>query len=341
MSSDPEAEQGTVETIQRQFGRTFATGLLIVLSLVLIGGWSYQGIYEIAPGEAAVILRLGAFHRTVAEEGLKWHWPPPLEYATKLNVSELRQLEFGQPNEATSETETGASSQSAIQTADSNIVNLRYVLQYKVDDAYSFAYGMAAARATLHDATQAAVREIVGKKGIDAVLSSERAQIESQARDTLHETLSQYFENGRSAFAIERIGLQVVQPPAEVQGAFDDVVAAQQDHDRLISEARGDRREILERAGAEAIELREGALAYKEAKILESAGEASRFVALLSEYRRSPEVTRRRLYLETMETILPDVQKVIVAPNTVNMLPLLPLPGLPGPSALGAGGTAR
>ena len=148
--------------------------------------------------------------------------------------------------------------------------------------------------------------------------------------------LDAYFAQAeRSAFQIERVQLQDVQPPAEVQDAFEDVVSATQDEQRALSEARGDVREIIERANAEAREIREAATAYKEAKLLEAGGEADRFVALLAEYKRAPEVTRERLYLETMEAILPQVDKVIVEPDTVNLMPYFPLDGK-RPAAQGA-----
>ena len=132
-----------------------------------------------------------------------------------------------------------------------------------------------------------------------------------------------------AAFQIERVQLQDVQPPAEVQDAFEDIVSATQDEQRSRSVAQGDAREIVERANAEAQEIRESALAYKEAKLVEARGESQRFLALLTEYRRAPEVTRERLYLETMEVILPTVDKLIVDPDTVNLMPFFPTQARP------------
>jgi membrane protease subunit HflK len=230
--------------------------------------------------------------------------------------------------------EKTATFENAIQTSDSNIVNLSYEVQYTIDDPYSFLYAIAAPQETLRDAAQAAVREVVGRTSVDGVLSEERAHIESEARRILQETLEQYFarEGKRSPFDIDRFNLNIVQPPTQVQAAFDDVVAAQQDAARAVSEAQGDAKEITARANAQATELIESATAYKQAKILEASGEAQRFVALQQEYERAPEVTRRRIYLETMEQVMPDVDKVIVEPNTVNVLPFLPLQQR-GPSA--------
>lgn len=324
---------GTDQRIRRKVGRTLFNWVVVILSLALLGGWASTGIYTLEPGESAVILRLGAYHRTVSEPGLKWLFPAPLEYASRVRVAELRRQEFGSVG---ADGEQGAS---AIQTVDSNIVNLRYVMTYQINDPFSFAFGMASPGETLHDAAQAAVREVVGQRDIDAVLSLERQAIENEARSVLEQTLQSYFDDSarqRSPFKISAFQLQVVQPPAEVQAAFDDVVAAQQDEVRVVSVARGDAREIIARAEARVVELKEDAQGYKDSLIAKATGEGQRFSALLSEYELAPEVTRRRLYLETMEQVLPMVEKLIIEPNTVNMFPLLPLPGarsLPAVSA--------
>ena len=338
--ADDEEDLGTDQHIRRQVGRSVFNWSVVGLSLALIGGWAYQGIYQLDPGEAAVVLRLGEYNRTVSEPGLKWLLPAPLEYASVVNVTEIRRQEFG-----AGRSPAGEEREYAIQTVDSNIVNLRYVMTYQVADAFSFVYGMASAHDILHDAAQAAVRQIVGQRSIDAVLSGQRQSIENEARTVLTENLEGYFP-GREAspFRIQAIQFQRVQPPAEVQEAFDDVVAAQQDEVRAVSVARGDAREISARADAEVVELTEQSEAYKASLISKARGEADRFTSLVVEYERAPEVTRRRLYLETMEQVLPRVEMLIVEPGSVNMFPVLPMarrssgsaplaPGVPPPPA--------
>jgi membrane protease subunit HflK len=325
-------ENGPVATddrIRRQVGRTIANWTAVLLSLGVIVGWGVTGFYQLEPGEGAVVLRVGQYDHTEIQPGLRWHLPPPLESHEKVNVQEIRRERFGfgavseaVPGEATATFET------AIQTADSNIVNLAYVVQYKVADAFPFLYGLADPIDTLRDAAQASVREVVGRKSIDEVLSTDRGEIQNEARSILQSTLDGYLDDtrfaGTSAFAIRRVVLQVVQPPSQVQDAFDDVVASQQDADRAISVARGDAKEIRERAEAEAREKLEAAAGYKDAKILEARGEAGRFSALYDEYARAPAVTRRRLYLETMEQVMPTVEKMVIEPNTVNLMPFVP-----------------
>jgi len=299
-------------------------------------GWVSQGVYRLELGESAVILRLGRLDRIQSVEGLQFHWPPPLEYHEIVNTSGLRTESFGanptlstpgRPADAEDREIAMQIKRDAIQTADSNIVNVDYELQYEVDDAFAFAFGMADAASILHDATEAAVREVIGKRTIDAVLSQDRGEIERDASELLEELLGSYFEDVglRPAFEIAAINLQKPQAPEPVREAFADVVSAGQDEKRALSEAEGDAREIIERAAAEAAEIREAAEAYRQARIIEARGESARFESLLVEYLGAPEVTRRRLYLETLEEILPGVEKLVVEPNTVNMLPMLPL----------------
>jgi membrane protease subunit HflK len=338
---DPNAE----ESIRRSVGRTLANWLMAVASLAVIVAWGATGVYQLQPGESAVILRVGQRDRTVVEEGLHWHYPAPLESIEIVNVSAVRQESFGlrsappAPPEpvarADEETpaagETTTSFENAMQTADNNIVNLGFVLKYEIDDAFAYLYGMADPEKTLFDATRASVREVVGQMDVDDVLYDRRQEIQVRSREILGERLAEYFGEvgGGSAFRIRSIELQVVQPPEQVQEAFDEIIAAGQDEERSISKARGDATETLERASARAIELEQSSLAYKEAKVVEAQGRAARFDALLVEYRLAPEVTRRRLYLETMEEILPLVDKVVIEPGSATLVPFLPM----GPGA--------
>jgi len=328
---DQDEPLGREERIRRQVGRTIANWTAVLLSLAIIIGWGVTGLYQLEPGEGAVVLRIGRYDRTEDMPGLRWHLPPPLESHEKVNLREIRREKFGlRPGTPAAPGGETASFETAIQTADSNIVNLSYVVQYRVADAFPFLYGLADPTETLRDAAQASVREVVGRRTVDEVLSTDRGAIQDEAGQLLQKTLDSYFDRtrfaGSKAFAIDRIVLQVVQPPAPVQDAFDDVIAAQQDADRAVSEARGDAKEIRERADAEARELREQANGYKEATILEARGEADRWSAIYTEYARAPEVTRRRLYLETMEKIMPSIEKVVVEPDTVNLMPFLQAP---------------
>jgi membrane protease subunit HflK len=188
---------------------------------------------------------------------------------------------------------------------------------------------MANPKDTLRDAAQASVREVIGRKTVDEVLTSGKRPIQLEATRVLEDLLASYFGGSRerSPFRIDEVQIQLAQPPPPVQDAFNDVTRARQDQDRLVAEAVGDVREIRERATAQATELREAAEAFKQAKVADATGEAERFSALLVEYQRAPDVTRTRLYLETMEQVLPGAEKVIVQPDTVSLMPFLPASG--------------
>lgn len=324
----------TDQKIRKGVVRTLSNTMLVLLSLAVIVGWGGTGFYHLDLGESAIILRFGEFHRTVQREGWGWHWPEPLEYETIVNTEGVRTQTFGtRKSESTQRHHDDGDSLSDefvnfIQTADSNIVNVSYELQYTIKDAFSYYFGMADPELILFEATESSVRQIIGGRIVDEVLYRNRYDIEVEAQKLLEKTIASYFarEGKEPPFSIDKLNLQTVQPPAAVRPAFEDVVAAQQDEERSLLQAKGDSREIVERSRAEAAELHESSSAYRDAKVLESRGESARFVALLEEYHRAPIVTRQRLYLETMEQVLPHVEKMVVEPDAASVVPLLSLP---------------
>jgi len=319
------------ENVRRQVGRTVANVFVVLVSLGVLGAWSYFGFYQLQPGEHAVILSLGRYSRTVETPGLKWHLPPPLESHDVVRADLIEREEFGFPKEG--EASKQQQLEGVIQTQDNNVAHIGFVVQFRIKDAFFARYRVANPSETLRDTAQAAIREIVGRTSIDGVLSEQRGSVERQTRELLQSILDRY----ESGLVVEGVELQEVQPPPEVQDAFDDVIAAAQDRTRKMNEAEGYANEVLPKARAEAAELSRSAEAYRDSKIAQATGDASRFSALLTEYQKAPEVTRKRLYLETMEVVLPDVEKVIIEPGTANVLPYLPLGRPPaGPEAGGA-----
>jgi membrane protease subunit HflK len=311
------------ERVRRGVGRTLGN---LALGVVVLGGlaaWASLGVYQVEAGQNAIVLRLGRYERTETREGLHLALPPPIERVEVANVNSIQREEFGVRGPGVEE-EGAALHEAAMQTSDNNIVHLGFVVQYRTKDAFQARYRVARPRETLRDAAQAAVREVVGRTTIDGVLSDKRGEVEAEALDLLQRILDRY----ESGLFVVGLQLQEVQPPADVRDAFDDVLAASQDRSRLINEAQGFANEVVPRARAEASELVAGAAGYREAKVAEARGEAQRFLALVEAYRRAPDVTRRRLYLETMEAVLPDVEKIIIEPGT-NLLPYLPLGAAP------------
>ena len=326
--AEGEENVATEEQVRRSVARTLGNGLLVLGLLSALAGWGWFGFYQLEPGEAAIILRFGRHVNTVSRPGLHFHLPAPIERRDIVKVDEVARQDFGVRGGTEEETSAGARLESSMQTSDNNIVQLSFVVQYRVKDAFASRYRVADPTSTLRDAAQAAMREVVGQMTIDGVLSERRGDVEFEAKRILQEILDSY----DTGLQIQAVQLQDVQPPQEVRAAFDDVIAAAQDASRAINEAEGYRNELMPGARAEAAELVAAAAGYRDAKIAESEGEAARFTAIVAEYRKAPEVTRKRLYLETMETILPDVEKVIIEPGTASVLPYLPLgrDGRPG-----------
>jgi membrane protease subunit HflK len=266
-------------------------------------------------------MRMGRHVDTVTGTGLRWNLPAPIETREIVKVSKIEREEFGFRGKETTEASEAELIEASMQTMGNNIVRVSFVVQYRIKDAFAARYRVADPKAILRDAAQAAVRDVVGRMTIDAVLSEGRGEVEIESEEALQTTLDSY----GAGIQVDGIQLQEVQPPEKVRAAFDDVVGASQDASRLVNEAEGYRNELLPRSRAEAAELAASAEGYREARIAESTGEAGRFASLAVEYKKAPEVTRRRLYLETMEEVLPDVEKVIIEEGATGVLPYLPL----------------
>lgn len=317
------------ERVKRAVGRTVANVTVVLVSLGLLAAWSYFGWYTLAPGQAAVILQFGRYQRTETEPGLRWHLPPPVQSHVVVNVASIDKEEFGaRAPEATpaaaeepAEAAPGRSGV-AMQTSDANIVQVGFVVQYRIKDAFQSRYRIADPREVLRDTAEASVRATVGRNTIDAVLREKRGIVERESLEELQARLDRY-ESGLEVLGVD---LQDVQPPEPVRAAFDDVLGASQDRDRAVNEAQGYANEVMPRARAEAIEQVESARGYRDSTIAEATGEAERFRAIAVEYAKAPEVVRTRLFLETMEEVLPKVQTYIVQPGS-SVLPHLPLDG--------------
>lgn len=313
-------ESSTDARVRGGAARLLLNALTALVVLGVLGLWALTGLYTLEPGKAAVILRLGEYRgQTEESPGLHWHLPTPIEVREIIDVGQIEQVEFGVAG-VDGVLGTNALSEAAMQTQDNNIVHLGFVVQYKVGSAFESRFRVKDPDMTLRDSAQAAIREVVGRNTIDDVLSEGRGAVELDTLAVLQQILDSY----ESGIEVTSVQLQEVQPPPGVRDAFDDVIAAAQDRDRQIQEALGYENEVLPRARAEAREMETSADAYRQAKVAEATGEAGRFLAIMAEYQQAPDITRRRLYIETMEEVLPDVEKVLIEPGT-NVLPYLPL----------------
>ncbi|MBW2268815.1 MAG: FtsH protease activity modulator HflK [Deltaproteobacteria bacterium] len=318
MAKDP---SDTDQKVKRSVTRTFTSFTFVLIFLGVLLGWGSLGAFTLKPGEAAVLLLLGEHEETITQDGFHLRLPPPLVTREIVNYDEQRNEDFGFDGRDESSVPEAKVIEATMQTSDNNIVLVAFAVQYQIKDPFFFRYRIANPAALVRDAAQAAMREVVGRMTVDDVLRRQRALVTSETLRILQDILDGY----ESGVQIEAVQLQDVNAPTPVQAAFEDVVAANQDKIRLVNESEGYQNELLPSARAEAGELVTAADAYREAKVAEATGEAGRFSALLAEYRKAPYVTKKRLYLETMEQVLPKVEKVIIEPGTTQVLPYLPL----------------
>ena len=310
----------TDQRVRRSVARTLGNLTLGTVLLVALGVWLSLGAYTLDPGEAAILLRLGKHVGTVSEEGFHWTLPPPITLRETENVGMVRNEDFGvaapgEPAEA-----DALVHESSMQTSDNNIVRVSFTVQYRISDPYAARYRVADLPSVVRSASAAAMRKGVGRMTVDGVLRERRAALTSEVLATLQGVFDRY---SKDMIEVQAVELQDVQAPSAVRAAFDDVVSAIQDASRHVNEAEGYQNQVIPNARAEAVELIEAANGYRDARVAEATGEAARFTAINAEYRKAPAVTRKRLYLEMMESVLPGVEKVIVKPGQV--VPYLPL----------------
>lgn len=302
--------------------------LLLVLIGLAGGAYGWVGLFQIEPDEQALVLFLGRYVRTV-EPGLRWH-ARGLERVEKRRVTVTLEEEFGYrtlspgpPPEYEDHPE-----EKRMLTGDANLVDVEFVIQYRITHLADYLFRMKDVPAVIRDGSQAVMREVVAKSPIDDVLTAVKGPIQDEARERIQELLDGYGAGVR----IQSVQLQDVEPPDKVQAAFADVASAEQDRESLILEAQGYADQVVPRARGKAQEFLNQAQAYRETRVLIARGEAQRFEALLTEYKRAPKVTRERLYLETLEAILPRMDKVIIEEgHAEKVLPYLPV-GRKGPS---------
>ncbi|MDJ0862130.1 MAG: FtsH protease activity modulator HflK [Gammaproteobacteria bacterium] len=297
-------------------GRLGSVGVGLIVAILLVV-WVFFGIYIIEPAEQGVVTRFGKYVRTV---GPGPHWLPYfIEDVEKVNVEEVRTAEIGYRTAGRSQ---GAVPREALMlTQDENIVDLRFAVQYRVAQPEFFLFNVLDPVVTLRQVTESAVREIVGQSKLDFVLTEGRSAVAASTREMIQEILELY----KVGIRITSVNMQAAQPPAEVQEAFADVVKAREDEVRLKNEAEAYANDILPKARGDADAIREQAEGYKQRVIAEADGATSRFLAVMREYERAPEVTRQRLYLESVESVLGSTSKVLVDVEGGNNLLYVPL----------------
>lgn len=287
-------------------------GMGLVIALIL-GLWAATGFYKLEEAERGVVLRFGA-HVETTEKGLHWHWPTPIESVEKVNVAERRQI----PYKAT------------VLTQDENIIDLQGTLQYKIDNAEKYLFNVRNPEMSLNHAIESAIRLSAGQSKMDFIITEGRNEIAYRIQRTVQEIVDQY---GTGISVIE-VNIQDVTPPQPVRQAFQDVIQAREDKQRAINEAEAYRNEVLPKARGAAARILEEADAYEKEVVAKAEGEAERFSKLLTEYSKAPQITRDRLYLDMMESVLNNSSKVMVDVKGGNNLLYLPLDKLMSRSAV-------
>lgn len=282
--------------------------------------WGLSGFYIVDEGNNGVETRFGQYIGTT-QSGLNWHLPTPIEQVTIVNVKQQRFIEVGYRSVGSGQLTGSVPKESLMLTKDENYVDVRLAVQYQVKDAKSFIFNLANPVTTLEQVTQSAQRGVVGSSKMDYVLTEGRSEIVTLIKKEIQEVMDSY----HSGVLVTSVNLQDAQPPEQVQNAFEDAIKAREDEQRLINEAQAYANDVVPRArGAAARKLQE-AEGYKEQVIAQAEGETARFSKLLTEYNKAPEVTRKRIYLETMESVLGQSNTVLVDVKNGNNMMYLPL----------------
>ena len=294
-------------------------GTLPFLGLAVVF-WLLTGIYMVGPDEVGVIRTFGAYtHQT--QPGLNWHYPYPIQTVRTPKVTEVKRIEIGFRTTRNGQYRT-MEKESLMLTGDENIVDAELIVQYRIKEPENYLFKIVEPELTVREASEASLRTIVGMNNIDETLTTGKYRIQEEAKKQIQAILDKY----QSGIQVVAAQLQDVSPPKQVIAAFKDVASAKEDKNRLINQAEGYRNDVIPKARGEAEAMIRGAEGFKESRIKRAEGDVAKFNAVLKEYRKAKDITRERLYLETMEKVLPGVEKVIVPDkDSGNMLNLLNL----------------
>ncbi len=277
---------------------------IYVALVILLLGWLASGIYLVQPAERGVVLRFGAYSETT-QPGPHWHIPFPIESVIRVDVDQISSFRH----------------KAQMLTRDENIVDVELTIQSRIQDAADFLFQDRDPRKTLKDATETAVRETIGKNDLDFILTQGRSAIADRIKQGAQGLVDSY----KTGLVITSVNMQPAKPPEQVKSAFDDAIKAREDKERLENQAEAYANQVVPEARGQAARRLADAKAYRDRVIAEAEGDASRFLAILKQYKRAPEVTRERLYLDALETMLSQTSKVMLDTQGGNSLMYLPL----------------
>lgn len=314
--------------IQARFGGIFGSGsgrgvpspdntkkMLLLVGLVIVVAWALSGLYTVEEGKQGVVLQFGAYKETTGP-GLHWY-PRLVQTVETVDVSRIQKSDIGGQARSSGGSDTGT----LMLTQDENIVDLEMSVQYKVKSAKDYLFNVADPDVTLRQAMESALREIIGKSKMDFVITEGRGEIGQRAETMVQEILDRY----QTGLVVTSVNLQGARAPEQVRSAFEDAVRAREDEQRLKNEAEAYSNDIIPKARGAAARQLEDANAYKSRVVAHAEGEAVRFAKVLAEYQKEPTVTRERLYLEMVESVLGSTSKVMVDMPGNNNMVYLPL----------------
>ncbi len=300
-------------------GKAASAGAAVIVAVVFIAWLAYDSIHFIQPAERGVVLRFGKYVDTL-QPGPSIRLPNPIEKVIRVDVDQIRTVEIGYRGDGGRQGSV-ALNESLMLTQDENIVEIKLAVQYKVKSPDDYLFFDRDPDITMRKAAESAIRETVGKSQMDFILKEGRSEVAARTKDSLQATLDRY----TTGLIVTSVNIQDAQPPEQVQEAFLDAIRAREDQERLINEAEAYANEVIPKARGEAARLVEDANAYKARVVAAAQGETARFLEVLREYQKAPAVTRERLYIESLETVLQNSSKVMVDVEKGSNLLYLPL----------------
>ena len=307
-------------------GKSSGSKPIIFGFILIVVIWAFSGLYRVLPDEQGVVLRFGKFVSTT-QPGLNYHIPYPVETVLTPKVTKVNRIDVGFRAASDSGRSSGVGDvpeESLMLTGDENIVNIDFSVFWVIKDAGNFLFRIQSPVETVKAASETAMREVIAKSQLQPILTKGRSTIEIEVQEIIQSILDEY----ESGIQITQVQTQKADPPDQVIDAFRDVQAARADMERSKNEAEAYANDVIPRARGDAAKILQEAEAYKKQVVAAAEGEASRFLAIYNEYAKAKQVTQERMYLETMEKVLADIDKVIIDRKAGGVVPYLPLPEL-------------
>ncbi len=301
---------------------------VVLLGLLAVFGWLATGFFTVRPDEIGIKTVFGRY-TTKTAPGLDWNWPSPIGSVIKPRVTQINRMEIGSAlvtNQRGQQVQRQSNEDSLMLTGDGNIVDIAFQVQWQIDPARpeDFVFNIQNPESNIRAVAESSMREAIGRRSIQPILTTDRVPIETEVRTLVQDTLNSY----KAGVLVSGLQMLKSDPPAQVIEAFRDVQAAQQDQSRLRNEAETYASRVVPEARGQAARIVQEAEAYRERSVAEATGQASRFTQIYAQYRLAPEVTRERLFLETMERVFGGMDKVIIDQNSGSgngVVPFLPL----------------